>query len=414
MAGRPDLDPRGAVFPTAWGKTAWVVSASVARLAVSQRPCLAHFSNRQRAMASQSVSMEVLCQTLEQAAKHRDYEACKKRAHDLESEAAQLEEQTRAKVQKLKHGARLETLKAGNVSTTPPYADETTRQRAVDEFSAKMDELAAEAMIKLQPGNEVWFLESAPGFYRKVKLFSVNVKPAEQGVDLTYLDKETKPVVLKYTSIGSHPVAITSGNGRFKKGDLVDVQFSDAWYEGEVVRVHEDRDLLIKFLLTSQDGHWFRPNLRNVQRRGTFTNGPITKKEDAPKTVAADSEEFQKLYGGGSSTVLPVSLPGKDEATTCRLLQRLFAEKNKPLVFLPPVKTAAELKEDADSDADMVPVSGLEFVSAMFQPGNPALYKGHRCIVHRIFERPDGTVLADVYGPAGPFLGVDANLLTAC
>lgn len=139
----------------------------------------------------------------------------------------------------------------------------------------------------------------------------------------------------------------------------------------------------------------------------------VVKKEDAPKTVAADSEEFQKLYGGGSPTVLPVSLPGKDEATTCRLLQRLFAEKNKPLVFLPPVKTAAELKEDSDADADMVPVSGLEFVSAMFPPGNPALYKGHRCIVHRIFERPDGSVLADVYGPAGPFLGVDASLLTA-
>ncbi len=352
-------------------------------------------------MASQSVSMEVLCQTLEFAAKHRDYEACKKRVHDLESEAAQLEEQTRAKVQKLKHEALLETIKAGTVvSNTPPFADETARQRAVDEFSAKMNELAAEAMIKLQPGNEVWFLEAAPGFYRKVKLFSVDVKPAQQGVTLSYLDKETKPVVLKYNSLATpYHKSITSGHGRFGKGDLVDFQFSGAWYEGEVVDVHNDRDLRIKFPVSAQ-GIWTKPDCRSLQRRGTFTNGPITNKEDAPKTVNANSDEFLDLYHDGGSHVLPVTLPGKDEPTTCRLLQRLFAETNKPLVFLPPVKTAAELKEDSDADADMVPVTKEEFARDMWL-NKPVRFHGTRHVVQRVFTTSSGQIVADIYGPPG-------------
>lgn len=363
--------------------------------------------------------MEILCQTLEQAAKYNDFEACKKRVHDLESEAARLEDQTRAKVQKLKHEARLETIKAGTAPVTAsPYTDDATRQRNAELFKTKMDELAAEAMIKLQPGNDVWFLESAPGFFRKVKLFGVDVKPADQGITLSYLDKETKPIVFKYHSLVDTQ-RVTSGPGRFKKGDLVDVQYidDDRWYEGEVVEERPNADLAVKFLRKAD--LLCSPGALYLQRRGTFTKGPVNKPSDAPTTVWANNSEFTRLYVGTGGTgvqtvVLPVTLPGKDEATTCRLLQRCFAEMGKPLVFLPPVKTAADLKEEADADADMVPVSKLEFAKDML-PLGPVMYLGQRCILQRIYElSKGGEVLADVYGPAGPVTMVSVNNLTKC
>lgn len=87
--------------------------------------------------------------------------------------------------------------------------------------------------------------------------------------------------------------------------------------------------------------------------------------------------------------ILPVTLPNKDEATTCRLLQRFFYEEcGANIKFLPvvgdPIQGAAE-----DSDIDMA-LSKLEIVVDQFPVGCRVLYYQSLCTVNRVYETNRG------------------------